>query len=332
MKDMKENDIRNPNVHESYLKLVHADSLRFFSDDCQLETVNCPCCGSNAHDKEFEKFGFTYVSCSRCRTLFTNPRPKLQPLEKFYTIAESSRFWVDKFFKPVAEARREKIFKPRANLLRKTLDGKRNLLIGDIGAGFGLFLEELRKLLPNNKYISIEPSPEMAEICRSKGIEVLEEIIEKVDCNQYSFDVLCSFELFEHLHTPKTMLEAVYKLLKPGGELHLTTLNGEGFDILIQWKSSKAIFPPHHLNFFNPDSLKLLLESVGFKDIEITTPGVLDWDIVETGQSRNQCDLEKIWKHIINNKPERCKKELQNWITNNNLSSHMRVKCVKPME
>ena len=61
----------------------------------------------------------------------------------------------------------------------------------------------------------------------------------------------------------------------------MTTLNGRGFDILLLWNKSKSIAPPLHLNFFNPGSIRILLEKIGFQILEISTPGKLDWDIVE---------------------------------------------------
>ena len=61
-----------------------------------------------------------------------------------------------------------------------------------------------------------------------------------------------------------------------------TTLSGTGADIQLLWENSKSISPPHHLNFFNPYSIKLILERTGFDQILVTTPGQLDMDILST--------------------------------------------------
>lgn len=329
---MKESEIRIASVHDKYLDMVRADAELYFNDPNTCEEINCPACDSNRADFEFKKFGFNYDFCQDCGSLFVNPRPKLEHLENFYINAPSNRFWVEEFFKPVAEARREKIFRPRAEFVSKLIAGKDGLVVGDIGAGFGLFLEELSKINSSIHPIAIEPSPEMAEICRSKNIEALESIIEKVEGHNAKFDLLCSFELFEHLHTPQTMLQAAYKLLKPGGSFLITTLNGMGFDIQLMWEKSKSVFPPHHLNFCNPNSLSSLLKEVGFEEIKAETPGVLDWDIIEGNVKRRQFSPDRFWAYVAENTSDQCKNDLQAWITKHNLSSHMRLIATKPLD
>jgi SAM-dependent methyltransferase len=215
--------------------------------------------------------------------------------------------------------------------MAKLIGGTGKVVVGDIGAGYGLFLEELSKINASVKSVAIEPSPEMAEICRAKDHEVLELIIEKIEGHDERFDFLCSFELFEHLHTPRSMIVAAFKLLKPGGSFLLTTLNGRGFDIQLMWEKSKSVFPPHHLNFCNPDSLSSLLEDVGFEVVQAETPGLLDWDIVEGNLKRGQFSTDRFWTLVAELSTDECKQELQSWITRNKLSSHMRILARKPI-
>jgi len=102
-------------------------------------------------------------------------------------------------------------------------------------------------------------------------------------------------------------------------------LNGEGFDIQILWQNSKSISPPHHLNFFNPRSIALLLQETGFSVEEISTPGKLDWDILEGMITNEGVDTGRFW-HLLSRKgTEKAKEQLQEWIMQNNFSSHMRV-------
>lgn len=319
---MKEEDIRKRSVFNKYLELVKKDVKEFFDSKLFIE-INCPACGSSNFNLEFEKLGFKYVSCNNCSTLFTNPRPSFEIIKKFYSDSPSTNFWINEFFRPVMEARREKIFKPRAKDVNKLFKGHQ--VIGDIGAGFGLFLEELRKISPDNQYIVIEPSLEMADICNDKGFEVKYKCIEDIDDMDNMFDILTLFELTEHLVDPLLFFKKVCSLLKPGGILYLTTLNGKGFDILLLWEKSKSIAPPQHLNFFNPYSLNLLLERSGFEIIETTTPGKLDWNIVEGMIKEEDIKLDRFWNLLAAEDDKNIKKEFQDWISKNNLSSHMRV-------
>ncbi len=320
---MKEGEIRKPDVLNRYLELVENDVREFFDFKSFME-VSCPACDGDSFIEEFEKLGFKYVSCKNCSTLFVSPRPQLDTLKEFYSKSPSSSFWVNEFFMPVAEVRREKIFKPRADYVSKILDTSKRWVVGDIGAGIGLFLEELRNLLPGNRYIAIEPSVEMADICNKKGLEAKCICIEDIN-GMGNFDLLTSFELLEHLFDPASFIKKVYTLLKPGGLLLLTTLNCKGFDILLLWDKSKSIIPPHHLNFFNPSSMRHLLERSGFEVIEISTPGKLDWDIIEGMINNEGVDMGRFWNLLAKEGSEVCKTELQDWISKQNLSSHMRI-------
>ncbi len=169
--NMKEEEIRKRAVFNEYLELVEKDVKELF-DFKSFTKTNCPACDNNDSNYEFEKLGFRYVSCKNCFTLYVNPRPPIETIKEFYSKSPSTSFWVNEFFKPVMNVRREKIFKPRAEYISKMFDKNRVRVIGDIGAGFGLFLNELRKILPENKYIAIEPSIEMYDICNKNGLEV----------------------------------------------------------------------------------------------------------------------------------------------------------------
>lgn len=321
---MKENEIRKKETLDRYFELVKKDVKAFFKYD-DFVKVKCPACDGKDHSLEFMKDGFNYVMCRKCSTLFVNPRPPFGSLKKFYSDSESGRFWIDEFFRPVAEIRREKIFEPRAQYISKMLGKDKGRAIGDIGAGFGLFLEELRKIMPDDRYVAIEPSVQMADICRKKDLDVECRSLEDMEKGKESFDLLTAFELVEHLYDPLTFFRKIHSLLKPGGYLFLTTLNGMGFDIALLWEHSRSIAPPQHLNFFNTLSIRMLLERLDFEIVEISTPGRLDWDIVEGMIKNENVNLGRLWRQLAYESTEECKKRLQGWISENNLSSHMRV-------
>lgn len=326
---MKEEDIRKRDVFDRYLEMVKKDITAFFHNHSGFIQIPCPACGGREHILQFNKEGFDYVLCDVCDTLFVNPRPPFKLLANFYTQSPSTQFWINEFFKPVAEARRIKMFRPRAEYVAQKFGSDPEWVVGDIGAGFGLFLEELSKIRPSAKMVAIEPSKEMSEICKLKGFEVLPCALENVNGWDEKFDLLTSFELFEHLYDPAMFLRKARELLRAGGRLLLTTLSGGGFDIQVLWDKSKSVSPPHHLNFFNPRSIKILLEKCGFVVEEISTPGKLDWDIVE-GMIRNDgIDAGRFWNLLSKEGTETTKEEFQEWISRNNFSSHMRVLAKK---
>ncbi len=199
-----------------------------------------------------------------------------------------------------------------------------------MGAGYGLFLEELRKLWPNCHMVAVEPSSKMAAFCRSKGLDVAQTTIEDIEGYDGKFGLLTAFELLEHLYEPRALLEQAFRLLRPGGYFLATTLNGEGFDIQILWEQSKSVFPPHHLNFLNPRSLAGMCESVGFLLEEVSTPGELDWDILEGAIIKDGIDTGRFWSLFSREVGEAGKREFQSWLSRCGLSSHMRVVARRP--
>jgi len=322
---VKEEEIRRRSAFNRYLELVAEDVKSIFADRSCFIQVDCPACGGKNYQPQFEKLGFSYVLCLDCGTLFVNPRPPLQLLTNLYTQSRSAHFWVHEFFQPVAEARREKIFRPRAEYVRDTLPEISRGLVGDIGAGFGLFLEELAKFWPAARLVAIEPSSEMVEICKRKGLEVIPCAVEDVQGWDGQFDLLTSFELFEHLYDPAEFLNKAWHLLRPGGYLLLTTLNGEGFDIQVLWEKSKSIAPPQHLNFFNPRSITRLFQASNLIVEKVDTPGKLDWDIVEGMYREEGIDPGRFWRLVAEQAEPATKSSLQDWISENGLSSHMRI-------
>ena len=78
----------------------------------------------------------------------------------------------------VAVKRSQKIFKPNTKRIlqfykRNKLKLPKNVI--DVGAGQGLFLDELKKKLPKSNLIAIEPSKHFAEICKKKVIKLLKK-------------------------------------------------------------------------------------------------------------------------------------------------------------
>jgi SAM-dependent methyltransferase len=320
---MKEAEIRDRDAHARYLELASRDAESLASDPSVWELVTCPVCAGHGERESFVKAGFRYQVCSDCDTLYANPRPHYAALERIYRESESSRFWVEEFFKPVAEARRVKIFRPRAHFIADTFPELSSGRVADVGAGFGLFLEELRKAWAGAQLVAIEPSPEMARLCREKELRVLETMLEGAGDAEPPFDLITAFELFEHLHDPLAFLTQVKRLLKPNGVFLFTTLSGLGFDIQVLWERSRSIAPPHHLNFPNPFTINRLLKRAGMHLVSVETPGELDLDIVANATSEDTS--LRFWPVVGSYVSHEGKSHFQEWLRNNSLSSHMRV-------
>ena len=312
---MKENDIRPEAVFDQFLALAERDTKLYFGE-VPFARINCPACDDASATAAFRKHGFAYETCNVCKTLFVNPRPGPDAFRRYYEEAPSIKFWA-------TDAVMERFQKYLAGSARTDVEW-----VGDIGAGYGVFCEEIRKLVSKAHVFAIEPSPKLAGICRRKGLAVVPLFVEDaartdLPIGPAECGALTSFELLEHVQNPKAFLESCKRLLKPGELLILTTLNGLGLDIQVLWENSKSVHPPHHINFFNPRSIKLLLERAGFQALEVSTPGKLDVSILENGLGKVVAD--RFWQNFFAQLSEDGKERFQQFLVDQGLSSHMMV-------
>ena len=106
----KEKDIRDPDVLQKYFALVAKDSEKMLASNDSMERVDQRKWGLGKSIFEFEKGGYIYERCTTTDTLFVNPRPTFDALMDLYSSSESSKYWVNEFFLPRINERREKNF------------------------------------------------------------------------------------------------------------------------------------------------------------------------------------------------------------------------------
>jgi SAM-dependent methyltransferase len=326
---MKEADIRPRHLFDAYLRLLEEDIETFFGDHAGFEEVRCPGCGASESRTALVKSGFTYRECPACASLWTSPRPPAARLAAFYQSGKAAEYWCTSFYRETAEARRAHIFRPRAALLQELLarpGAPRPDTVADIGAGYGLFLEETAALGTFRHVVGIEPNPGLARVCRDRGFRVLEKTVEDVQAGELAADAVTAFEVLEHVHDPQQFLCAVRRILAPGGWLVLTTLTASGFDIQTLWERSNAVTPPQHLNLLSVEGMRQLMTRAGLEIVELTTPGRLDVDIVANALAREPgLPLPRFVAYMLAQRDAATREQFQAFLQSALLSSHVRV-------
>lgn len=320
---MKEADIRPEALLNRYLQLSAEDADRCFSG-VDREEQACVACGALETQAEFEKNGFAYATCKQCGTLYQTPRPPLHAFEAFYRDSVSSCYWAEQFFPAVAEARRERIFRPRAERLLQ-MCGANGIDVSkliDVGAGYGILLDEWRCLRPETDMLAIEPSTSLAGECRTKGFEVVEDIAENVSGFKDYADLVVCFEVLEHVFNPLSFIKTLADLARPGGHVFVSTLSVDGFDIQTLWERSNSIFPPHHINFMSIDGFRYLFKRAGLEVVSISTPGVLDVDIVRNAYRKSPALFtnNRFVRQLMTNDSQAAL--FQKFLSDNCMSSH----------
>jgi SAM-dependent methyltransferase len=314
---------------ERYLELSRDDIATFFADPSEREVVDCPACGGGNPEPAFEKHGFQYVECADCHSLFVSPRPRSETLDAFYEDSESSRFWAREFFPTVSEARRERIIRPR---VQRVLERARGAglpdapVVVDAGAGAGTFLVEVQAALPTANCIAVEPGAELAQACRDAGLDVVEAPAEHADAAAEAGDIVTSFEVIEHVHDPLAFVSALARLAKPGAQVLVTGLGGDGFDVRVLGPAANAVSPPHHLNFLSVAGLERLFERAGLTEVEVETPGELDVELVQKSNAPVGAFLEL----LLHRRDADVQADFQAFLKRAKLSSHAWIWARKP--
>ena len=323
---MQEKEIRPRKIFDKFLRLSYLDVKKYFNK--KKIKIYCIACGRKGKFS-FKKEGFSYHECQKCKTLFVNPRSNEDSFKNYYKTSSSVKFFSTKLYKETKEARKKKIFIPKAKMIFKILKEKKikNYVCVDIGGGTGIFAKVISKLI-KKEVIVIEPSSFLAEECKKEKLTVVQKFLENVKKEDLPTErkVFTCFELIEHLHNPSKFIKNLSKLMSKKDLFIFTTLSSSGVDILALWENSRAIFPPFHINFFNPKSIDIFLKKNKFQILSISTPGKLDIDILENNRSLIK---DRFWNTFMYLAGKKDKVKMQNLISNINFSSHMLVICKK---
>jgi SAM-dependent methyltransferase len=320
---IKKREIRPQVLLDSYLKLSLKDAKKIHSDE--LEKVDCPGCGNSVGKLKFQKVGFSYLICQKCGSLYCSPRPNKKALATLNKNSESAHYWATVFFPAVAEVRREKLFKKKAEMVFSIFQekGQKPQKICDVGAGYGIFLEELSRVFIESECYAIEPFMELAKRCREKHFSTLEANVEESRIWENRFDLVINSEVIEHVFSPFQFINSLYRLVCPGGYCLMTGLGYEGFDILTLKEKSESVFPPHHLNFLSIQGFKRVFKSAGFREIEVWTPGEMDVDLVLNSGIPND------FMNVLKSRGSEAIEDFQRFLQQYKLSSHVWVLAQK---
>jgi 2-polyprenyl-3-methyl-5-hydroxy-6-metoxy-1,4-benzoquinol methylase len=143
--------------------------------------------------------------------------------------------------------------------LRKSKPSGRLL---DIGSGPGTFLMIAKRDF-GFEIQGIEPASEAASMANIFDVPTFNGTVDEFEQqNPGQFDAIVSFEVFEHISNPLTVLLAARRLLKTDGVLILSIPNLDDPYCLDQ--QIAPAMPPIHINFFSRRSVNALLRRAGF--------------------------------------------------------------------
>jgi SAM-dependent methyltransferase len=217
--------------------------------------------------------GFDVIECQTCGFKHVIPIPTLEELDKLY----KDKFYSTekpRYFKDVEEDLEwwEMTYRNYYQLFEKYCQKKGRRLL-EIGSGPGYFLKYGRELGWN--VLGFEPSKQAYEYSQKFGVKVANEFFNETSAGKYGkFDAVYMNTVIEHLPDPASLISTTKSVLNPNGIICIISPNDYNplQNILRDNLTYEPwwVAPPQHINYFDFESIKKLLERLGFEIIEST--------------------------------------------------------------
>jgi SAM-dependent methyltransferase len=224
-------------------------------DKTDNKMIPCSICGK-ADKTVLEDSFLGLFRCGWCGHAFKNLKNSKEKYGEDYFL-ETHKNWFNNPDYPLFDFIHKRILR---------LKGDKGLKILDVGCGNGNFLKYLRKKDRKSLLYGIDlinnAHPDIKFI---KGDILAGELGMK-------FDVVCNFNLIEHLGSPHMLMKKINDLLLPGGIAFIVTDNDDSMVYKVARLLKKVgmsvaynrLYSAHHLQCFANRSLKVLTGMNGF--------------------------------------------------------------------
>jgi 2-polyprenyl-3-methyl-5-hydroxy-6-metoxy-1,4-benzoquinol methylase len=135
----------------------------------------------------------------------------------------------------------------------------------EVGCGSGMFAA----FLPEGcKYRGLEFNSEAIRKARERGLQVDDTRIESLAAGMPgSFDMVCAFQVLEHVPNPATLLSCAANLLKPGGRIVISVPSEDSF--MGHEINNLLNLPPHHVTRWCDAALVAAANQTGLKVVQV---------------------------------------------------------------
>ena len=229
--------------------------------------MNCVVCGAAMHrigERFDDRYGypgrFAVFRCAACRHIQLAAGMSAHQIELLYTeYYPRSERGLDDWHPP-----------DRASGLRAWWHGARasaftwvppTVRVLDVGCGFG---ESLGYHLSRGcDAYGVEADANILRIAERHGLKVKHGLFDPGHYERSSFDVVTLDQVIEHLADPVSVLRGIREVLKPGGQLILSTPNPDGWGVRLFGNRWIHWHAPYHLQFFSKLSLERAAAKAG---------------------------------------------------------------------
>jgi 2-polyprenyl-3-methyl-5-hydroxy-6-metoxy-1,4-benzoquinol methylase len=134
----------------------------------------------------------------------------------------------------------------------------------EVGSGGGAFARKI----PTTKYVGLELSGRAIAHASSYNINIRKESIElHAEKNVGKYEIVCAFQVLEHVVDIHSFIKNCLSCLKPGGLLIYSVPSADSF--IGMARNNALNMPPHHLSWWTDKSLEFVADIFGLVVIDI---------------------------------------------------------------
>lgn len=230
----------------------------------------CYCCGSSDFKSfletkdNYSQEKFSITQCSICGFVFTNPRPDMNEIGKYYNMEGYLSHTSHKkgVVESVYRIARNYMKNKKLNLIQNITGKQNGFSILDYGCGTGDFLGFMKK------HSLIAEGVEQDALARKVANEInkvetyaLEDV---KNIGEEKYDVITLWHVLEHIHDLHRQIDYFNQWLKPNGKLFIAVPNIKSADAEKYGKNWDALDVPRHIYHFSPETIKQIVNQHNF--------------------------------------------------------------------
>ena len=251
-----------------------------FDRGADARVVSCPVCGTGGAERLTRvvaspiRMHTWLVRCRCCRTQYVSPRPGGPAEHGFYR---------DRYYESepgvVWEGGRKAVFARFLRIVEALVPGRGRIL--DVGCGNGAFLSlAAGRSVPAARGWSVtgvDVSRSAVRDARSRGLDVIESDLAGAGLPSDAFDAVTAWNVLDQVSEPAAELDAVVRVLKPGGIVALRVSNvvfqaavHRAALALCGGRCSSCDPAVFHNVAFSSRTVRLFLRRAGFEDVRVS--------------------------------------------------------------
>jgi SAM-dependent methyltransferase len=234
----------------------------------RIECVTCIACEDTSCSLVKIARGFSIYQCCNCELRFVPPEMLAEIVDYDDLYAVNGEFSAH-MAEADALAASQLPALPRAKRVAlDRLEKIRPSTLLEVGCGIGAFLAHTKEL--GCECFGVDPSSNA--ISRARDYLSCQLDVGALTPDVFpgrTFDVICSWEVLEHVKEVTSFLDTIRDRLTPGGMVFLSTPNYDSHWIWRDLEHDRRSSPPVHRTFWNRTSLSSALLRAGFRGITV---------------------------------------------------------------